>query len=461
MSVTSTDTIIVAPAKESIRFLGSSIDSLSPPRQRNSHISNVYKEASTLFLTRRLAEAHSTFEPLLTVPEPSDDVPGDGEGDDERTAPIATASRSLRVKVWSLYLTLLNAIIQLGSEEGKQALGSKQWNEINAKARDGTVWDDVVQIGYGGIEGNVDADVITNLATLLLTHSTSQVKNQEHLETYLATSDLSNGGNLAHSVGSPKRRSRSRHQEQQPKVNGTNTPRELASRLKILELYILHVLPANNEWEYAKEFIQLSEALDEERKDIFQQVLSQLEAEKTEEGHNELDYSQRRDRTSDATDQDLLCAEPKPVEEDYHRPQSHRRSNSEQDYGIEELQKKRLNPIKPSTQAPTSSIPRATRQRNNNSKSSPSKLSPQKVSTNSGLLARSATVINAFQNLVSNMALSMSKNPLALLRFVLFLVALLVALSRRDIKDRVARITGMGWEKVKRTVGMGVKVSYI
>ncbi|KAL8882052.1 MAG: hypothetical protein Q9192_007659, partial [Flavoplaca navasiana] len=158
MSVTSTDTIIAAPAKESIRFLGSSIDSLSPPRQRNSHISNVYKEASTLFLTRRLAEAHSTLEPLLTVHEPPDDVPGDGEGDDERTAPIATASRSLRVKVWSLYLTLLNAIIQLGSEEGKQALGSKQWNEINAKARDGTVWDDVVHIGYGGMEGNVDAD---------------------------------------------------------------------------------------------------------------------------------------------------------------------------------------------------------------------------------------------------------------------------------------------------------------
>ncbi|KAL8876429.1 MAG: hypothetical protein Q9192_008866, partial [Flavoplaca navasiana] len=285
-------------------------------------------------------------------------------------------------------------------------------------------------------------------------------KNQEHLETYLATADLSNGSNLAHSVGDPERLSRSRHQEQQPTVNGTNTPRELASKLKILELYILHVLPANNEWEYAKEFIQISELLDEERKDIFQQALSQLEAEKTEEGHTELDYSQRRDRTPDATeatDQDLLSAEPKPLEEDDHHPQSHRRSNSEQDYGIEELQKKRLNPIKPSAQAPTSSIPRATRQRNNNSKSSPSKLSPQKISTNSGLLARSGAVINAFQNLVSNMALSMSKNPLALLRFVLFLVALLVALSRRDVKDRVTRITGVGWEKVKRTVGMGVK----
>ncbi|KAI4265807.1 MAG: hypothetical protein L6R38_009166 [Xanthoria sp. 2 TBL-2021] len=465
MSVTSTDTVVAASNKESIRFLGSSIDSLSPPRQRNSHLSNIYKEASTLFLTRRLAEAYSTLEPILTLPEPSDDGPNN-EDEDERTAPIATASRSLRVKVWSLYLTLLNAIIQLGPEQGKQALGSKQWHEIAAKARDGTVWDEVVQMGYGGIEGNVDADVVTNLATLLLSHSTSQTTNQQYLETYLATSDLSDSSNLADSVGSPKRRSRSRYQEQSTS-NGTNTPRELASRLKILELYILHVLPANDEWEYAKEFIQVSETLDDERKDIFQQALSQLEAEKTQGEEFEEDCTQRRDQapTMEDANQHVQKAEPKPVEEDNDHPHSHRRSNSEQDYGIEELKKKRPNPSEPSIQpSSASSVPRTTRstqQRNNNNKSSPSKLSPRKSATNSGILARSAAVITAFQNLVSNMTLSMSKNPLALLRFVLFLVALLVALSRRDVKDRVVRITGAGWEKVKRTVGMGVKVSYI
>ena len=48
-----------------------------------------------------------------------------------------------------------------------------------------------------------------------------------------------------------------------------------------------------------------------------------------------------------------------------------------------------------------------------------------------------------------------------LLRFVLFLVGLVLALSRRDVKDRLGRITGSGWEKIRGTVGMGVKVSYI
>ncbi|KAL8653241.1 MAG: hypothetical protein Q9226_003924 [Calogaya cf. arnoldii] len=463
MSVTSTDTVVAAPAKESVRFLGSSTDSLSPPRQRNSHISTIYKEASALFLTRRLTEAYSTLRPILIIPEPSDANPNDEDGD-ERTAPIAIANRSLRVKVWSLYLTLLNGIIQLGPDQGKQALGSKQWGEIAAKARDGTVWDEVVQTGYGGIEGNVDADVVTNLATLLLSHSDSQTRNQQYLETYLATSDLSIGSDLADSFGSPKRRSRSRHQEQST-INGTNNPRELASRLKILELYILHILPANDEWEYAKEFIQMSDTLDDEPKDIFQQALSQLEAEKAQGEQYGEDYTQRGDQALDTTgeaSQYLQRAEPKPVEEGDTHPKSHRRSNSEQDYGIEELKKKRPNPNREHQPASASSVPRATRStQQRNTKSSPSKLSPRKSSTNNGMLARSAAVITAFQNLVSNMTLSMSKNPLALLRFVLFLVALLVALSRRDVKDRVARLTGAGWDKVKRTVGMGVKVSYI
>ncbi|KAL9001563.1 MAG: hypothetical protein Q9169_000138 [Polycauliona sp. 2 TL-2023] len=461
MSVTSTDTITAAPARDTIRFLGSSIDSLSPPRQRNSHISNIYKEASTLFLTRRLAEAYTTLEPILTSPEPSNDDRND-EDEDERTAPIATAGRSLRIKTWSFYLTLLNAIIQLGTEQGIQELGSKQWHNIVAKTQDGTIWDEVVRIGYGGIEGKVDADVVTNLATLLLSHSSSQATNQQHLETYLATSDHSNAGDLLDFPHPTKKRSRSGHQAQSPTINGTNTPRELASALKILELYILHVLPANDEWEYAKEFIQMSETLDDERRDIFQQALSQLEAEKTQGESYEEDYARQHNDAWDSiadANQHLQAAEPKPMEGDSHHPHSHRRSNSEQDYGIEELKKKRSDP---SIQPSASSISPAARpnQQRNNSKSSQSKVSRRKTTT-SGIFVRGAAVITAFQNLISNLTLSMSKNPLALLRSLLFLVALLVALSRRDVKERVARITGAGWEKVKRTVGMGVKVSYI
>lgn len=166
MSVTSTDTVIAAPLSKSIHSLGSSLGSL-PLRQKSSRIREVYKQASTCFLQRDFADAYATIVTLLTAPEQlEDDIVAQEET--EKLAPIATANRSSRIKVWSLYVTLLNAIIDLGPEEGKTAVGIKQWREIAAKARDGSIWDEVVQIGYGGIEGNVDADVVFNLYGSLL-----------------------------------------------------------------------------------------------------------------------------------------------------------------------------------------------------------------------------------------------------------------------------------------------------
>lgn len=53
--------------------------------------------------------------------------------------------------------------MELGPDDGKSAFGSKEWRAIVAKVRDGTVWEDVIQKGYGGSEGNVDADVVINL----------------------------------------------------------------------------------------------------------------------------------------------------------------------------------------------------------------------------------------------------------------------------------------------------------
>lgn len=163
MNGLSSSTTLIEQTEESLissRLLGSSISS-SSSRHGTSHISKVYKHASTLFLTRRLPEALSTLEPVLNVSSPTADA-SEGESPTD-AAPIASASRSTRTKVWSLYLTLLNAIVELGPDDGKSAFGSKEWRAIVAMVRDGTVWEVVVQKGYGGSEGNVDADVVINL----------------------------------------------------------------------------------------------------------------------------------------------------------------------------------------------------------------------------------------------------------------------------------------------------------
>jgi len=135
----------------------------SPSRRGTSILSKTYKEASTLYLTRRLTEALQILEPFVSTPKTATEDEQSDEQQSSLIPPIAQASRSTRIKFWSLYLTLLNAIIELGPEEGKNQFGSTLWRRIVAKVRDGSIWEEVTQAGYGGREGSVDADVVSNL----------------------------------------------------------------------------------------------------------------------------------------------------------------------------------------------------------------------------------------------------------------------------------------------------------
>lgn len=124
-----------------------------------SSISKTYRQSSTLFLTRRLPEALSTILPLITLPS----APSQGTNGTAEPTPVAKASRNTRIKVWTLYIAILNAIVALDPDEGKEAFGSQEWRSLCARVRDGDVWEEVVMNGYHGVEGNVDSDVVINL----------------------------------------------------------------------------------------------------------------------------------------------------------------------------------------------------------------------------------------------------------------------------------------------------------
>jgi hypothetical protein len=132
-----------------------------------AHVSKTYRQASTLFLTRRLPEALTTLAPLITPPPPPPQARSSSPGDAPlEPPPVATAARNIRIKVWSLYLTLLNAVLEMDPDEGKDTFGAHEWRALCAKVRDGTVWEEVVRHGYHGVEGNVDSDVVINLWVL-------------------------------------------------------------------------------------------------------------------------------------------------------------------------------------------------------------------------------------------------------------------------------------------------------
>ncbi|KAI1359832.1 hypothetical protein F5Y08DRAFT_318589 [Xylaria arbuscula] len=437
------------------QLLSSSISSLVPstnPRVAPSQISKTYRQASQLFLTRRLPEALSTLLPLITPSTEGNDDDGLRE-----PAPVVRASRTTRIKVWSLYLTILNAILELDPEEGKDAFGTQEWRTLCQKVRNGDVWEEVVQFGYHGVEGDVDSDVVINLATLLLSHARSQIVNQKRLENYLAASSTPNLdiSRQLEAARSYRPTSRSGRSASKGAASGADTPRDLNARVKILELYTLHVLLRNNEWDYAREFISVSSVLDEERREAFLQALQSLQEEQQAQQQREREEQQRQEENlrRDIEDARRLRAENEAREHRRLEEERVKRETSEVDYGIEQSSQP-SSPRKTRTARNGSAVSKASHPSSSASKA-------KKATTPPSLSTRAAMIIANFRIVLEQLGSSLKTNPMMLMRLMAFVVSIIVVFGRRDLRERIKRILGSGWTKVKQTAGMGVKVSYI
>ncbi|KFX87213.1 hypothetical protein V495_08690 [Pseudogymnoascus sp. VKM F-4514 (FW-929)] len=446
----------------SSQLLSASMASSTSSRHGSSQISKIYRQSSTLFLTRRLPESLSTILPVITAPTTTD---SNGNTSVVDQAPIAKSSRTTRIKVWSLYLTILNAIVELDGEEGKAAFGTQEWRNLVTKVRDGIVWEEVVQNGYRGIEGDVDADVVINLATLLLAHARTQHLNQQRLEAYLAaarTPNLDLTGRFSESSvrgASPTR------------SVGTDTPRDLNARVKILELYTLHVLLRNDEWAYARDFISASEVLDEERRDAFLAALQSLEDEREEAAQREQDLAREKEEKLQADLEEARRRRIESEEREARRLEEQRsaRAGSEVDYGVDSS-----HPV----QSNGSANGKASHTNGSASgKSSPSKSaaprkgaiksrvvhptrpsgSTQPATTPPNMITRATALMGNVQKLIKVLAATLLNNPGSVLRTIAFAILILLALGNRQVKDR---LRGM-WDKVRGTMGMATKVSYI
>jgi hypothetical protein len=298
-------------------------------------------------------------------------------------------------------------------------------------------------------------------STLLLSKAQDQTLNQTRLETYLSSSQpsLDISAHLSQSLNGNR-----------PHMNGTSTPKDLNSRIKIIELFTLHVLPANAEWDYARSFVSNSDVLDEERREAFLQTLSELqEAKEQEDLTND-------EALEDYGEDDSFSTPPENGHINGHR--GHQRTSSEVDYGIEKDHPNGTQPtIPPPSISDTPKPPMTTLPPKPETTASPpargTHLSPPsqtprkpqrrqaKAQQQNTLLAQAKHLFTALSNLTRNLAGSMTSNPTAIFRMFLFLIAFLLAFSRREVRERLKQIFGKSWDKVRRTVGMGVKVSYI
>jgi hypothetical protein len=309
------------------------------------------------------------------------------------------------------------------------------------------------------------------------------VTNQKRLENYLAAARTPNLHipSDRFTESSPRRyRSPSANPRRPAGPSGADTPRDLHARVKILELYTLHVLPRNNEWEYAHEFISVSPVLDDERREAFLQALDslreeQLEAERREEEERvkreeairrDIEEARRLRAENEARERRRLEEErvKREVEERERKERmaAAAAAATEGDFGVERTPtppvgaKSRSRPPggQPSSSAgglarPRGPLPRKGASAGGNAVAAPT------------LMSRASMVLGNLRMLVDEIAGAFRTNPYVLLRVLAFIIGLLLLLSRKRIRERIARILGVSWGKVKATAGMGTKVSYI
>lgn len=255
--------------------------------------------------------------------------------------------------------------------------------------------------------------------------------------------------------------------------SGTDTPRDLNARIKILELYTLHVLLRNNEWAYSREFITNSEVLDDERREAFLQALQSLQDEQAEQDIRQAEaqrrYEEQLQRDVEEDRRRRIAQEQKELERQLEAEQAQqatrfnsRKGDSEIDYGIDDTSSHHAAPSTSNTKRQSS----PSKKLNPKSKSSLSKQSPKTSKSldkkpSVSIISRTSAIFTHLQNVLREISLSWSRNPMVLIRMLAFIVAILALLGKKDLRKRIQAIMSKGWDKVRATAGMGVKVSYI
>lgn len=283
--------------------------------------------------------------------------------------------------------------------------------------------------------------------------------NQRRLETYLAASaapdlDLA-GGRLASTPAA-----KGRYRSPAPGTSGANTPRDLHARVKILELYTLHVLARNDEWDYARDFIAASAVLDDERREAFLQALQSLRDERQERERLEREHRQRQEEQ---------------LRREVDEARRQRAENEERERRrLDEERVRRRDEGSEAGAADGDEPPARRTNANTNggggggSTSRPPQQRPARpgakavaAAPRATFTAQAALMLSRLRAVAVELASSLNGNPVLLTRLLVFVVGLLVALGHRGIRQRIQRALGASWSKVKATASMGTKVSYI
>lgn len=217
----------------------------------------------------------------------------------------------------------------------------------------------------------------------------------------------------------------------------------------------------------------MSDLLDDERREAFLQTLQSSQDEKDSNSKREQEL--QRQRKQQLVDGKRREEEERKAEEARVKAEAARRakeqatsSPSESDYGVDKARKRGQTSTAASVAGSTVSddnraAPASKPQRRSGAATRTPASTPAKKTKSPppGFYKRCASMLAAMQHSVMAAGQNLSANPMVLFRLVLFMVALLMAIGRRNVRARISQGAETAWTKIKRTVGMGVQVSYI
>lgn len=211
----------------------------------------------------------------------------------------------------------------------------------------------------------------------------------------------------------------------------------------------------------------MSSVLDDERREAFLQALQSLQEDQQEAERQEREEKQRQEDQlrRDIEEARRLRAENEEMEKRRLEEERARREGSEIDYGIDAKSAGAASSTGKSRRkrAPTGSsagAPRPARPARGGGSggSSPNK---SKAVAPASFGARAAVMFANVRTMIERMGMTLHTNPMLLMRFLAFLIGLVLMFGKKNMRERIARLLGNSWNKVKATASMGAKVSYI
>ncbi len=228
--------------------------------------------------------------------------------------------------------------------------------------------------------------------------------------------------------------------KERAKISSAGTDIRLDRRLQLLELYTLHVLPRNDEWQYARDYICASKLLDSNNRDA---LIYALDERWTQE------HSQSTPGKEKSNQQQINICD---IQETHRRAPLHSKRVST----MAPLASLRypIQPIDHQKGVILNSPPGAIAADNAPLQSTNS---PPSTTPSPGEVSSWMRLIRPYFE--HDVVAAKSQNRLhGLLHFIVFLLTLLF-LTRLDIRDKLSRFKAVWWGRLKRSMAMAIMVS--